>query len=146
MSNLYVTTQGPVPWTARVSAGKVYEATQRAVGLRYQIVDDAGLSMAICIPRCSLDGCHNWTFCDQHGNPVPAPWESECSECGGNGAGGEHEEDCRMIPNIDYRAHAESLAEAGKLMRDRLGLKFGTAAAEFNAALTPSPQSDQEEA
>jgi Zn finger protein HypA/HybF involved in hydrogenase expression len=34
-----------------------------------------------------------------------------------------------------YKALAGELAESGKLMRDRLGLKMGTAAVEFNAAL-----------
>lgn len=34
-----------------------------------------------------------------------------------------------------YKALAGELAEAGKLMRDRLGLKMGTAAAEFNKTL-----------
>lgn len=122
----YIKTKGPVPEAVPITAGKVYAVDQPPKGLCRVLINDNGDWQAICIPHCSQPSCIEWTFCDQHGTPVPAPWESKKKECKcslrtalvGDGCSvcnpelaAEYALERAQEDAATYRAHAERLAE-----------------------------------
>lgn len=153
---LYIKTDGPIPEGCEsITAGKVYEATRAISPHYYDIIDDDGAVREISLQRpCFCHTCQlGWHFCDEHGNPVPAPWEStkrpklrgeegdlcachdspewnvaswkiaicehpEYSEKDGLCLRCDHARKCHEEgfyspqESINYRAHAEALAEA----------------------------------
>jgi len=106
--NLYVKTDGPVPKCAEFILGKLY-LVEYITLMTFTVFDEDGLGFTICKQKpCEASTCNiPWTFCDSAGNPVAAPWESVT---GIDLASGPDE--VVYASRIDYRAHAESLAEA----------------------------------
>lgn len=123
VDRFYIKTDGPLPWGCDyITAGKVYELLG-TIDRRHRgsdFVDDKGDRQYAHIPISAHLGDKPWILCDQHGNPVPAPWEGEqkcdchlfetqcCDIC--QGVDGTEVD----AAPINWQAHAEALAEAAK--------------------------------
>lgn len=157
---LYIKTDGPLPWGCDyITVGKVYELLGpiSRVICGSDFVDDKGRRQHAYIPNSAHLGHKPWILCDELGNPVPAPWEWEkAAETSAQPPAWQFLQDgewhtgmntndhrrrteaagypTRDLWPINYRAHAEALADALKTVLE----SFDMASYNYNF---PLPQS-----
>jgi tetrahydromethanopterin S-methyltransferase subunit H len=113
MKTLYVKTGGPVP--EYLTVGEVYKVHDVDEDGDYWILDKNNIERIIS-GKTMMSTCRaKWIFCDSTGNPVPAPWE-EAEHDAIEAAFDAVYDQYNQPESIDYRAHAERLAEAAHKM------------------------------